>query len=66
VVFGSLDHLKGVECNPVRWEATTWTRQVFYLAEPRDKNRCVNCFYYCVNVFTSTHFIIALNLILIL
>jgi hypothetical protein len=57
---------KGLSATLVRWDATTWTRQVFHLAEPRDKNRCVNCLYSCAIVFTSTHFIISLSLKLIL
>jgi hypothetical protein len=50
----------------VRWDATTWTRQVFHLAEPWDKNRRVNYLYSRATVLTSTHFITALSLILIL
>jgi hypothetical protein len=50
----------------IHWDATTWTRQVVYLAKPWDKNRCVTCFYSCAILSTSIHFIIALSLILIL
>jgi hypothetical protein len=42
------------------------SRQVFYLAEPWDKNRCVTWCYSCAILSTSTHLIIALSLILIL
>jgi hypothetical protein len=63
-IIGSLE--KGLSVTLIRWDATTWTRQVFHLAEPRDKNRRVNCLYSCAIVFTSTHFIIDLSLILIL
>jgi hypothetical protein len=50
----------------LRWDATTWTRQLFHLAKPWDKYHCANCLYSCAIVFTCTHFIIALSLILIL
>jgi hypothetical protein len=36
-------------------------RQVFYLAEPRDKNRCITCYYSCAILSASTHLIIALS-----
>jgi hypothetical protein len=39
---GSLDRLKGVECNPHPLDATTWSRQVLDLAEPRDKPLCLS------------------------
>jgi hypothetical protein len=39
---GSLDRLKGVECNPRSWDATTWSRQVLDLAEPWDKPLCLS------------------------
>jgi hypothetical protein len=39
------------------------SRQVFYLAEPRDKNRYVTC---CFLVRSSIHLIISLSLILTL
>jgi hypothetical protein len=39
---GSLDRLKGVECNPRPLDATTWSRQVLDLAEPRDKPLCLS------------------------
>jgi hypothetical protein len=42
------------------------SRQVFYLAEPRDKNHWVTCCYYCAILSASTHLIIALSLILTL
>ena len=42
------------------------SRQVFYLDEPRDKNRCVTCCYSCAILSASTHLIIALSLILTL
>jgi hypothetical protein len=42
------------------------SRQVFYLAEPRDKNCCVTCCYSCAILSASTHLIIALGLILTL
>jgi hypothetical protein len=42
------------------------SRQVSYLAEPHDKNRCVTCYYSCVILSTSIHLIISLNLILTL
>jgi hypothetical protein len=39
----------------VHWDATTWSRQVLYLAEPRDKPLCLLC---CFSLwflcFTST------------
>jgi hypothetical protein len=39
---GSLDRLRGVECNPRPLDATTWSRQVLDLAEPRDKPLCLS------------------------
>jgi hypothetical protein len=42
------------------------SRQVFYLAEPWDKNRCVTFFYSCAILSASTHLIITLSLILTL
>jgi hypothetical protein len=39
---GYLDHLRGVDCNLVCWDATTWSRQVLNLAEPRDKPLCLS------------------------
>src|SRR5690349_6544893 len=39
----SLDRLRGVDCNPRRWDATTWSRQALVLAEPRDKPMCHLC-----------------------
>jgi hypothetical protein len=36
---------KGLSATLVHWDATTWTRQVFYLTRPRDKNQCVTCLY---------------------
>jgi hypothetical protein len=39
---GSLDHLRGVDCNPCPLDATTWSRQVLDLAEPRDKPLCLS------------------------
>jgi hypothetical protein len=57
---------KGLSATLVRWDATTWTSQVFHLAEPWDKNRRVTCLYSYAILSTSTHFIIALSLILIL
>jgi hypothetical protein len=60
---GSLDRLKGVECNPLSIGTPQHGgRQVFYLAEPRDKNRCVTCCYSCTILSASTHLIIALSL----
>ena len=46
----------------VRWDATTWSRQVLYLAEPRDKSSCLLCLsLLCLLCFTrallSTHLI---------
>jgi hypothetical protein len=38
----SLDCLKRVECNPRPLDATTWSRQVLDLAEPRDKPLCLS------------------------
>jgi hypothetical protein len=42
------------------------SRQVFYLAEPRDKNRCVTYCYSCAILSASTLLIIALSLVLTL
>ena len=42
------------------------SRQVFHLAEPRDKNRCVTGCYSCVILFSFTHLIITLSLTLTL
>jgi hypothetical protein len=42
------------------------SRQVFYLAEPRNKNRCVTGCYSCAILSASIHLIIALSLILTL
>jgi hypothetical protein len=39
---GSLDRLRGVDCNPRPLDATTWSRQVLDLAEPRDKPLCLS------------------------
>jgi hypothetical protein len=39
---GSLDRLRGVECNPRPLDTTTWSRQVLDLAEPRDKPLCLS------------------------
>jgi hypothetical protein len=39
---GSLDRLRGVECNPRPLDATTWSRQVLDLAEPQDKALCLS------------------------
>jgi hypothetical protein len=35
---------RGIQVGPtlVRWDATTWTRQVLDLAEPRDKPLCLS------------------------
>jgi hypothetical protein len=63
-IIGSLE--KGLSATLTRWDATTWTRQVLHLAEPQDKNHRVTCLYSCAILSTSTHFIIALSLILIL
>jgi hypothetical protein len=51
----SLDHLKGAECNPRTLNGTTWSRQVFYLTKPQDKNRRVTCLYLTTifSLFTS-------------
>jgi hypothetical protein len=57
---------KGLSATLVCWDATTWNRQVLYLAEPWDKNHCVTCLYFCAIISTSIHFIIALSLVLIL
>jgi hypothetical protein len=54
---------KGLSATLVHWDATTWK---FYLAEPRDTNRCVICCYSCVILSASTHLIIAQSLILTL
>jgi hypothetical protein len=29
----------------VRWDATTWSRQVLYLVEPQDKSSCLLCLF---------------------
>jgi hypothetical protein len=42
---GSLDHLKGLSATLVHWDATTWSRQVLYLAEPRDKSSSLLCLF---------------------
>ena len=34
---------KGLSATLVHWDATMWSRQVFYLTEPWDKNWCVTC-----------------------
>jgi hypothetical protein len=34
---------KGLSATLVHWDATTWSRQVLYLAEPRDKSPCLLC-----------------------
>jgi hypothetical protein len=44
----------------VRWDATTWSRQVLYLAEPRDKSLCLLCVetpcdYHIVQDLLSSH-----------
>jgi hypothetical protein len=43
-----VDHwitLKGLSATLVHWDATTWSRQVLYLAEPRDKSLCLLCLF---------------------
>jgi hypothetical protein len=66
LIIGSLE--KGLSAILVHWDATTWSMQVFYLTQLRDKNHRVTCLYSCVILSTSIHFtcIIALSLILIL
>jgi hypothetical protein len=34
---------KGLSATLIHWNATTWSRQVLYLAEPRDKPPCLLC-----------------------
>jgi hypothetical protein len=34
----------------VRWDATTWSRQVLYMAEPRDKSLCLLCLSFIVSI----------------
>jgi hypothetical protein len=48
----SLDHLRGVECNPWPKEVTTtWSRHW----SNHGKNRCISCpFTYVINVFLSS------------
>jgi hypothetical protein len=41
------DIVKGLIATLVRWDATTWSRQVLDLAEPRDKPLC----HLCVDLF---------------
>jgi hypothetical protein len=36
---------KGLSATLVHWDATTWSRQVLYLAEPRDKPSCLLCLF---------------------
>jgi hypothetical protein len=36
---------KGLSATLVHWDATTWSRQVLYLAEPRDKSLCLLCLF---------------------
>jgi hypothetical protein len=46
---------KGLSATLVHWDATTWSRQVLYLAEPRDKPLCpLCCFSLWFLCFTST------------
>jgi hypothetical protein len=68
LIVGSLEQGWVQHSSVDRWDATTWSRQVFYLTEPRDKNRCVTCLYSCAILSTSIHFtcIIAQSLILTL
>jgi hypothetical protein len=45
----------GLSATIVCWDATTWSRRVFYLIEPRGKNHYVMCLYPTVifSLFTS-------------
>jgi hypothetical protein len=36
---------KELSATLVHWDATTWTRQVLYLTEPRDKSLCLLCLF---------------------
>ena len=38
----SLPHKQTMSATLVRWDATTWSRQVLYLAEPRDNHRVIS------------------------
>jgi hypothetical protein len=38
---------KRLSATLVHWDTTTWSRQVLYLTEPRDKSSCLLCFFLC-------------------